>query len=96
MRAANYIGRTMKMILSGAIAVAIAGTQPAFSKESYGECVRGMHNEGFDIAAAKRMCDSRNYAKPNQLGWFCELDSGKVKFYRAKGGALRRSDAVCE
>jgi hypothetical protein len=87
----------MKMILSAAIAVAIAGTQPAFSKESYGECVRGMHEyEGFDIADAKRMCDPKTHAKPNQLGWVCEHGDGEFKFHKAPGGARHKRDAVCE
>jgi hypothetical protein len=58
-------------------------------------CIRD-NQETFGTAVAKRMCDSKNYAKSDQLGWVCKLDSGKVTFHREKGGAKRKSDAVCE
>ena len=41
---------------------------------------------------AKRICDPKNDVKPNQLGWGCE----EFKFYKVKGGARLKRDAVCE
>jgi hypothetical protein len=64
-------------------------------KPNKSSCIHDMQGI-FDAADAKRICDSNNYAKPGQLGWMCQLDSGKVTFYRAEGGAKRKRDAVCE
>jgi hypothetical protein len=58
-------------------------------------CIRDAR-ETFGTAQAKRICDPKNYVKPNQLGWVCELGSEGPKFYKAKGGARRKRDAVCE
>jgi hypothetical protein len=56
-----------------------------------------MHrNEGFDIAAAKRMCDPKTVVKPGQLGWVCEHVDGKTVITKGEGGTRRKSDAVCE
>ena len=58
-------------------------------------CIREQ-SKTFDVAAAKRICDPKNYVKPNQLGWLCEPGSDGHKIIKGKGGARRKRDAICE
>ena len=58
-------------------------------------CIREQ-SKTFGVAAAKRICDPKNYVKPNRLGWVCELGSEGHKIIKAEGGARRKRDAVCE
>jgi hypothetical protein len=58
-------------------------------------CLRGEIGKMFNAADTKRICDPKNYVGPNQLGWNCEAETGKL--YKVKGqGARHKRDAICE
>lgn len=59
------------------------------------DCIREQ-SETFGVAAAKRICDSKNYVKPNQLGWLCQIEGDEVKFHKGEGGARLKRDVICE
>jgi hypothetical protein len=84
----------MKATLPLGLAILIASIGAAAAKVD-GDCLRETERT-FGAAAAKRICDHKNYAKPDQFGWVCEVGDSGVKFRKVKGGALRKSDAVCE
>jgi hypothetical protein len=38
----------------------------------------------------------KTIAEDPEMGWFCEVIPHSLKFYKAKGGAKDKRDAVCE
>jgi hypothetical protein len=59
-------------------------------------CLREL-SKTFDVYGAKRLCDPKNFVKPNQLGWVCEYSNERGHYIiKGKGGARRKSDVTCE
>jgi hypothetical protein len=78
-----------------ATALAMLAT-PAYAKIDK-KCLKEIkENTGFTLAQAKRICNSNNYVKPNELGWGCLLDAGVHISKDYPGGARLKRDAVCE
>jgi hypothetical protein len=85
----------MKATLLLGLAILVSSISAAAAKVDRA-CIRE-NEQTFGAAAAKRICDRKNYAKPDQFGWVCEVGDTGVKLHKVKGiGALRKSDAVCE
>jgi hypothetical protein len=82
------------LLLGVAILIASASISAAAAKVDRA-CLR-QAEQTFGATVAKRICDRKNYAKPDQFGWICEVGDSGVKYRKVKGGALRKGDAVCE
>jgi hypothetical protein len=75
------------------LAIVLVSITAVRATQSRAECLSDMRELGITPADAKRVCDPKNKAKPNEFGWLCE--GGEP--FRVKGqGARLKRDALCE
>jgi hypothetical protein len=92
------MGRPMNSMFLDVVvaAIVLACISPAMAAPDK-SCIREMREVfGVGTKQAKRMCDPKIVAKPNEYGWVCEVDP-EIKIYKLKGHGTRlKRDVVCE